>query len=455
MPDFRSRARAAPCCGTAAIAATVLGGCKTERGAQRHHAGHSARRRVFNTPTGTDPLRFGVHLRFHVRAFDGNTDSFTTMSGNMADEIYASDTFDDRLSVNARRPVEINDDHGERVPQPAAGAPRRDQGGGQYSPPSRRRRSGSAARCTCCADSPRSSSPKAGARARRSHRRRRRHGHVRPAELDRSSCLQTAVASFDTALTLADTSKRVMYGAQIGRGRALLGLGKYTEAAAAVTGVPRSVPVPHLSLDGQLARRKRHVERGRERLDALLAHQRTKARTAFRISRRQRSAHAVGAIDAHRLQQHARTNLPTETKFAPTTSGIVARRHRSAVDVLEARLQGGTQADRDAVFAGLNTPARRPTHRRSRRWPAARRRRRPAAVDQLFAERAYWTWLTGHRLGDMRRLVRNYGRDVETVFPTGTLPSPLVGTYGSATSIVIPFNEKNNRNFRGCLDTKA
>ncbi len=41
------------------------------------------------------------------------------------------------------------------------------------------------------------------------------------------------------------------------------------------------------------------------------------------------------------------------------------------------------------------------------------------AVDQLFAERAFWLFATGHRLGDMRRLIRQYGRDPETVFPTG------------------------------------
>ena len=28
----------------------------------------------------------------------------------------------------------------------------------------------------------------------------------------------------------------------------------------------------------------------------------------------------------------------------------------------------------------------------------------------LFRERAFWMYLTGHRLGDMRRLIRQYGR---------------------------------------------
>ena len=33
-----------------------------------------------------------------------------------------------------------------------------------------------------------------------------------------------------------------------------------------------------------------------------------------------------------------------------------------------------------------------------------------AAIDLLFSERAFWMFATGHRLGDMRRLIRQYGR---------------------------------------------
>jgi hypothetical protein len=51
-----------------------------------------------------------------------------------------------------------------------------------------------------------------------------------------------------------------------------------------------------------------------------------------------------------------------------------------------------------------------------------------AQVDQLFKERAYWLFLTSHRLGDMRRLIRQYGRGAESVFPTGAYFKG--GTYG-------------------------
>lgn len=60
-----------------------------------------------------------------------------------------------------------------------------------------------------------------------------------------------------------------------------------------------------------------------------------------------------------------------------------------------------------------------------------------AQVDMLFRERAFWLYLTGRRLGDLRRLVRNYGRDPNTVFPVGpALPS---GQYGPSTAIPFVF----------------
>ena len=37
----------------------------------------------------------------------------------------------------------------------------------------------------------------------------------------------------------------------------------------------------------------------------------------------------------------------------------------------------------------------------------------------MFRERAFWLYLTGHRLGDLRRLVRQYSRTADAVFPGG------------------------------------
>jgi hypothetical protein len=80
--------------------------------------------------------------------------------------------------------------------------------------------------------------------------------------------------------------------------------------------------------------------------------------------------------------------------------------------------------------------------------------------DLLFSERAQWLYLTAHRLADLRRLSRStandgYGRDPESVFPTGAWFRG--GVYGTDTNFPIPIEELNNPNVPGpapntCLD---
>jgi hypothetical protein len=78
-----------------------------------------------------------------------------------------------------------------------------------------------------------------------------------------------------------------------------------------------------------------------------------------------------------------------------------------------------------------------------------------ANLDQLFRERAFWMFSTGHRLGDMRRLVRQYGRAATAVFPTGLWHKG--GNYGTDVTLPIPQAEQNNPNVPSgqCLDRNA
>jgi hypothetical protein len=80
----------------------------------------------------------------------------------------------------------------------------------------------------------------------------------------------------------------------------------------------------------------------------------------------------------------------------------------------------------------------------------------PAEVDQIFRERAFWMFGTGHRLGDMRRLIRQYQRTPDTVFPIG--PWHKGGNYGSDVNIPVPQAELNNPNLpngQTCIDRSA
>lgn len=79
-----------------------------------------------------------------------------------------------------------------------------------------------------------------------------------------------------------------------------------------------------------------------------------------------------------------------------------------------------------------------------------------AREDQLLRERAFWFFSTGHRLGDLRRLIRQYGRTSESVFPTGAWHKG--GNYGPDVNIPVPQAEENNPNVTSgatCIDRKA
>jgi len=70
-----------------------------------------------------------------------------------------------------------------------------------------------------------------------------------------------------------------------------------------------------------------------------------------------------------------------------------------------------------------------------------------ARLNLTFRERAFWMYLTAHRLGDLRRLVRQYGRNAETVFPTGAYHKQGLAR-GTQVNFIIPFQEENNTNFQ-------
>jgi hypothetical protein len=73
-------------------------------------------------------------------------------------------------------------------------------------------------------------------------------------------------------------------------------------------------------------------------------------------------------------------------------------------------------------------------------------------IDLLFREKAFWTFTRGQRLEDMRRLVRYYGRAVSSVYPEGA--HYRGGNYGTDVTLLVPQEEQNNPNFKGCTDFK-
>ena len=82
-------------------------------------------------------------------------------------------------------------------------------------------------------------------------------------------------------------------------------------------------------------------------------------------------------------------------------------------------------------------------------------------VSLMFRERAFWLFGTGTRLGDLRRLIRQYHRDQSVVYPTGAYAGgayPLVPTYGTDVDLTLPTptsryfpQAAENPAFKGCL----
>jgi hypothetical protein len=79
-----------------------------------------------------------------------------------------------------------------------------------------------------------------------------------------------------------------------------------------------------------------------------------------------------------------------------------------------------------------------------------------AAINLLFREKAFWTFSRGQRLGDLRRLIRQYGRTQDNVFPVGV--HYRGGNYGVDVNLPVPQQEENNPELGGapaCIDRNA
>jgi hypothetical protein len=259
-----------------------------------------------------------------------------------------------------------------------------------------------------------------------------------------------ASATMDSALANA-TGTNYRSLAAIGKARVLLDQGQFAQAAAAVSGVATSYKY---TLNHSIA-----TGRQNNGLWAAMYN----AGTRFTIGTKEGTNgvdYLVTPVDprvpwvatANLGFDGTSTSLPRQLKYTSQSAPFVlADGIEARLIEAEARLQGGTQGDRDAMFAALN--ALRATGLATAIAPmAASPTTQADAVSMLFKERAYWLYLTGHRLGDMRRLIRQYQRTAATVFPVGSLRYRSSLNYGTDVNLVVPFNERNNPKFNGCLD---
>jgi starch-binding outer membrane protein, SusD/RagB family len=79
---------------------------------------------------------------------------------------------------------------------------------------------------------------------------------------------------------------------------------------------------------------------------------------------------------------------------------------------------------------------------------------RDAAIALYFREKALWTFSRGQRLPDLRRLVRQYGRTQDQVFPVGTF-FKTNQPYGNDVNFPVTRDELNNPQFTACINRNA
>ncbi len=275
------------------------------------------------------------------------------------------------------------------------------------------------------------------------------------------SVFATAVAHFDSAAAHAAGSALIANLAAIGRGRALLDRGRATDAGAAVATVPANFvytfAIPN-GVRGDLYYFLALTYGGANMADA-------------------KGTNGLPYVSAHdaRLQTASPGMTPVGTvaeypvRF-PSTQGSngpipLADGVEAGLITAEAALASGNT---NGWLAALNTlranfvalrgpyPADTSYHQLT---PLSDPGSDSARVSLMFSERAFWLYGTGHRLGDLRRLIRQYGRDQSHVFPVGAYvngrASALRSTYGADVNYPIGPVEQGNPAFHGCLSLGA
>jgi hypothetical protein len=133
----------------------------------------------------------------------------------------------------------------------------------------------------------------------------------------------------------------------------------------------------------------------------------------------------------------------------PMASGVDARLIEA-----EAKLNASDIGGMMAIINGLRTsPPAIGIYQPKALPPLPTPANQDAATTLLFREKAFWTFGRGQRLNDLRRLMRQYKRSEDNVFPTGSYFKG--GTYGHSIQFPVPNSERTNPNFTGCIDRNA
>ncbi len=269
-----------------------------------------------------------------------------------------------------------------------------------------------------------------------------------------------AAASLDSGLTFAngtDAASVMMNRAlRVTRARVALARGDFAGAGTLVTGIPTSFQYQHTfsanagtnTIWGQgISSRRYSVGDSVEGNARIILVRNAIPFASSKDPRLPVTIPTSGSANGQDGQSYTRTS----TIFGQFTSVDVA-------NGIDARM-----IEAEVLLKSNNVTGWLAIHNTLRAAPPKLGEIQPAAMPALvdpgteasrvslhFREKAFWTFSRGQRLGDMRRLVRQYGRTISNVFPEGV--HFRGGTYGGDVNLPVVTDERNNPNFKGCTD---
>ncbi|MFL5487897.1 MAG: hypothetical protein ACJ8AJ_05365 [Gemmatimonadaceae bacterium] len=280
-----------------------------------------------------------------------------------------------------------------------------------------------------------------------------------------NTLLDSAISKFNQALAMPSTgtgaplTAAIRNLASIGKGRALLDKGDYAGAAAAVAAVPTTFQYNYLH--SETSGRQNNGTWALTSSVGRFGEADAEAGIGLPYASDGNLKKTTGVVDprvADSLARRVSGGVANAKGFDGATDQMVQAKYPlraspiTVADGVEARLIEAEAAlnasDPVGALTILNALRSNAALLSLRGYPAgslAPLTLQPTTagqVDQLFKERAYWMYLTSHRLGDLRRLIRKYLRPVNSVFPNG--PYFKGGTYGTDVNAPVPFQEQNN-----------
>jgi len=275
-----------------------------------------------------------------------------------------------------------------------------------------------------------------------------------------------AITHFDSALALAggtdSVAPRIKTASLIAKAEALVDLGQFAAAAALV-------PTSAVPTSYQYATTYSQPTTSNEiwSLNASQSSARYVVGDSFDLKGRINNALPFASAKDPRVPISGgasdKASTPAIDKATPWVGAFWTARTQpiivvSGVDArlieAEAKLNAGDYAGMTTILNALRTAPVNigpitPAAMTALPVPASK----DAAINVFFREKAFWQFARGQRLSDLRRLVRQYGRSADQVFPTGTFHKG--GTYSADVNAPIPDVEKSNPLFTGCIDRSA